>query len=82
VHSNWLADDKAISHELSDCLARVCVGDLVRLIGIEPNLALSAAYDGGRQTFLCGEVDPILKGQCQLYCRRIEDALEFEPRRG
>lgn len=59
VHGDWLLDDEAICNELADGLARIGVGDLAGLIGIEPNLALSAAYDGGRQALLGGEVDPI-----------------------
>lgn len=57
MHSDWLADDEAISNELSDGLTGVGIGDLAGLIGVEPNLALSAAYDGGRQTLLGGEID-------------------------
>jgi len=49
VHRHGLADDEAICDELADGLAGVGVGDLADLIGIEPDLALSAADDGGRQ---------------------------------
>lgn len=59
MHRHGLADDEAICNELSDGLAGVGVGDLVDLIGIEPDLALSAADDGGRQALLGGEVDPV-----------------------
>jgi len=57
VHGDGLADDEAISHELSDGLAGVGVGDFAGLVGVKPDLALSAAYDGGRQAFLGGEID-------------------------
>lgn len=41
-----LSDDETIGDELSDRLARVGVGDLAGLIGVEPDLALTAADDG------------------------------------
>jgi hypothetical protein len=66
VHGNWLADDEAICDELSDGLAGVGVRDFAGLVGIEPDLALSTANDGGRQALLGCEVDPIVKIQCQL----------------
>jgi hypothetical protein len=61
VHCHRLADDEAICNELSDGLAGVGVGDLADLIGIEPDFALSAADDGGRQALLGGEVDPVVR---------------------
>jgi hypothetical protein len=60
VHGNGLADDEAICNELADGLAGVGVRDFAGLIGIEPDLALSTADDGGRQTLLGGEIDPIM----------------------
>jgi hypothetical protein len=45
VHGHRLSDNEAIGDELSDGLARVCVGDLALLARIEPNLALAAAND-------------------------------------
>jgi hypothetical protein len=65
VHGDGLSDDEAICNELSDGLAGVGVGDFAGLIGIEPDLALSAAYDGGRQALLGSEVDPIVRDKCQ-----------------
>jgi hypothetical protein len=59
VHGDGLADDEAICDELSDGLAGVGVGDFAGLIGVEPDLALSAADDGRRQALLGCEVDPI-----------------------
>lgn len=59
MHRYGLADDEAICNELADGLAGVGVRDLADLIGIEPDLALSAADDGGRQTLLGSEVDPV-----------------------
>lgn len=58
VHGDGLLDDEAICNELANRLAGVGVGDLAGLIGVEPDLALSAADDGGRQALLGGEVDP------------------------
>lgn len=46
VHRDRLSDNEAIGNELSNCLARVGVGDFILLIGIQPNFALAAANDG------------------------------------
>lgn len=69
VHSDWLADDEAIGDELADGLAGVGVGDLVDLIGIEPDLALAAAEDVSREALLSSQVDPIhaKSGQSALH---------------
>lgn len=66
VHGNWLADDEAIGNEFADGLTGVGVGDFAGLVGVEPNLALSAADDGSRQTFLSCKVDPIVRKKSQL----------------
>lgn len=52
MHCDGLADNEAIGNELADSLAAVGVGDLVDLIGVEPDLALAAVGDGGRQALL------------------------------
>lgn len=52
VHSRRLADDEAIGNQLADSLAGVGVGDLGGLVGIEPDLALSASDDGRREALL------------------------------
>jgi len=57
VHGHRLADDESIADQFSDRLAGVCVGDFVDFVGIEPDLALSATDDRGRQALLGGEVD-------------------------
>lgn len=54
VHGDGLADDQAIADELADGLARVGVGDLAHLIGVEPDLALAAADHGGGEALLGG----------------------------
>ncbi len=59
MHSDLLADDEAIGHELADCLAGVGVGDFVHFIGVEPDLALAAANDGGCEALLGAEIDPM-----------------------
>lgn len=59
VHGDGLSDDEAIGDELADRLAGVGVGDLVDLVGIEPNLALTAAEDIGREALLGDQVDPV-----------------------
>jgi hypothetical protein len=46
VHGDGLADDEAILDELADRLTGVGVGDLAGLVGVEPDLALSAADNG------------------------------------
>jgi len=52
VHGDGLADDEAILDELADGLARVGVGNLAGLVGVEPDLALAAADNGGRKALL------------------------------
>lgn len=59
MHGDGLADDEAISYKFADGLARVGIGDLAGLVGIKPDLALSASDDRGSQTLLGSEVDPI-----------------------
>jgi hypothetical protein len=59
VHGDGLADDEAILDELADGLARVGVGNLAGLVGVEPDLALAAADHGGRKALLRAEVDPV-----------------------
>ena len=59
MHGHGLADDEAIADELADGLAGVGVGDLVHLIGVEPDLALAAADHGGGEALLGGKVDPV-----------------------
>lgn len=61
MHGDGLADDEAILDELADGLAGVGVGNLAGLVGVEPDLALSATDHGGREALLCAEVDPIEK---------------------
>ena len=68
VHRHGLADDEAICNELADGLAGVGVGDLADLVGIEPDLALSAADDGSRQALLGGEVDPVREEEVSFCC--------------
>ena len=65
VHGDGLADDQAIADQLADSLAGVGVGDFAHLIGIEPDLALTAADHGRRKALLGGEVDPIQRRKNQ-----------------
>lgn len=58
VHGDRLSDDEAIGDELSNRLARVGIGDLARLIGIQPDLALAAADDRRGEALLSSQVDP------------------------
>jgi hypothetical protein len=68
VHGDGLPDDEAIRNELSDRLAGVGIRDFADLIGIKPDLSLSASDDRGRQALLSGEIDPIVRIESQL-CR-------------
>jgi len=54
VHGDWLADNETICDEFADGLAGVGVGDFADLVGVEPDLTLSAAYNGSRQALLGG----------------------------
>jgi hypothetical protein len=58
VHRHGLLDDQAIGDQLADRLPGVGVADLVDLVGVEPNLALTASEDGSGQALLGCEVDP------------------------
>ena len=58
MHGDLFADDEAIGNELADGLAGVGVGDFADFVGVKPDLALSAADDGGRETLLSTEIDP------------------------
>jgi hypothetical protein len=69
VHGHRLADDEAIADQLSDGLSGVGIGDFVHFVGIEPDLALSAAHDGRSETLLSTEVDPIIR--CDSACALV-----------
>lgn len=58
VHGDLFADDEAIGNELADSLTGVGVGYLADLIGIKPDLALTATDNGGGQTLLGTKIDP------------------------
>lgn len=58
MHGDWLADDEAIADEFSDGLAGVGVGNLVNLVGVEPDLALTASDDGRSEALLSAKIDP------------------------
>ena len=58
MHGDRLADDEAIGNEFADGLARVGIGDFAHFVGVEPDLALAAADDGGGEALLSPEVDP------------------------
>ena len=87
MHSDLLANDEAIRHELADSLAGVGVGDFVHFIRIEPDLALATANDGGRVALLGAEVDPerqypLAREQQIGQCRGIHICAEFGVRWG
>lgn len=85
MHGNGLADDEAIADELTDGLTGVGVGDLIHLIGVEPNLALAAAHHGGGQALLGAKVDPVdEKPSVSMKPKSIEQNCVFQrssPRR-
>lgn len=68
VHGDGLLDDEAIGNELADRLARVGVADLGDLIGVEPDLALADAQDGGREPLLGPQVNPERRGKKSANC--------------
>lgn len=61
VHGDGLSDNEAIVDQLSDGLARVGVGNLALLTWIQPDLALTAADDGGGEALLSAQIDPVGK---------------------
>ena len=58
MHSNRFADDEAIADEFSDGLAGIGVGDFVDFVGIEPDLAFSAADHRRGEALLCRQIHP------------------------
>jgi len=52
VDSDRLLDYETILDELADVLARVGVGNLVDLIGIQPHLVLATFHDACGKAFL------------------------------
>lgn len=82
VHGDGLADDQAIADELADGLARVGVGDLAHLIGVEPDLALAAADHGGGEALLGGKVDPVVGGPVSTQITKLSPPLKFIGPRG
>jgi hypothetical protein len=74
VHGDGLADNEAIGDKLADGLTGVGVGDLADLVGVEPDLALTAANNGGCQALLGAKVDPVAVAcQCLLCCITVCD---------
>lgn len=59
VHRHGLADDEAIGHKFADGLTGVGVADLADFVGIEPDLALTAADHRGGEPLLGAEVHPV-----------------------
>lgn len=66
VLGDGLSDDEAIGDELSDGLARVGVGDLALLVGVEPDLALAAADDRRGQALLSSQIDPAVEEETRV----------------
>jgi len=58
VHGDGLLDDEAILEELADGVAAVGIGELVRLVRVHPDLALTAPGDGRCEALLSREVHP------------------------
>jgi hypothetical protein len=57
VHNGGLFDDEAVPFQAGDVSAGIGEGDFVGLVGIQPDLALSALEDGGREALLETEID-------------------------
>jgi hypothetical protein len=57
VHDGRLLDDETITLQTSDVAARVSQGNFVGLVRIQPNLALSAFQDRGREALLKSKID-------------------------
>ena len=57
VHDGRLLDDETIPLQTSNVAARVGQGNFVGLVGIQPNLALSALEDGGGEALLELKID-------------------------
>ncbi len=56
MHGDRLLDDESISNKLADGLAGVGIGDFAGFVGIEPDLALSTAYNRSCKPLLRSEV--------------------------
>ena len=52
MHDRGFLHDQTIAVETGDIAARVGQGNLVDLVGVQPDLALSAFQDGRRQALL------------------------------
>jgi hypothetical protein len=63
VHGDGLLDDQAIGDQLADGLTGVGIADLGDLVGVEPDLALTASEDSSGQALLSCEVDPAWLGR-------------------
>jgi hypothetical protein len=59
VHGDGLLDDEAIGNKLANRLAGVGIADLADLAGVEPDLALADAQDGGRKPLLGPQINPV-----------------------
>jgi len=65
VHSDRLADDESIADQLADGLPAVCIGNLVDLARIQPDLALATSYNGRRQSLLGTQVRHLAAMNCR-----------------
>ena len=57
VHHRRLFDNETIPLQARDVAAGVCQRNFVGLVGIQPNFALSALEDGGREALLETKID-------------------------
>lgn len=89
VHGDRLLDDEAIAEELADGLARVCVGDLVDFVRVQPDFALTAARHGGCQALLRAKIDPteiiwsalvLTAWNIDIWCGGVVVGRRFAPR--
>ena len=74
VHGNGLLDDKAIGNEFADGLARVGIGNLRLLVRVQPDLALAAVGNRGREALLRAEIGPRRHfGSAERSCWKVQD---------
>jgi len=57
VHGHWFLDDETVDDKFTDGLTGIGVADLAHLIGVEPDLALTAAHNGRGETLLSLQIN-------------------------
>ena len=60
MHHGWLLNNESISMESSNVATRIGKGNFVNLVGVQPDFALAAFQNVGREAFL------EFQGDCQV----------------